>query len=384
MVRTTRDYRFELLRLIAMLLIVATHFFASDNWAVRTNGNLANTWQSAFHDSLTMFGQVGVALFVLISAFFMATSHASPARRLRRLWIQVFIYSAGALAAYTILLRLNLLPESTIVDLSLGEVVISVMPVIFNAYWFISAFFVMSVLGPFINTLFDHLTRKRTYEFTGIMLALTFLWRLANPRVPYFNDALYLCTLYILGCTIRRYAQSMPKIRAFQVVLVVVGGFALCVAGTYVIKNSAMLLALGYPANLITSGPGSTPIPAICAATAVFLHLAQRSTGQSADSSPANTRKQRKQPGGIAARIILALSPATLGIYLIHENFLLKPVLWSMVFTHAEPNGPMAKTLFAVAAIAAIYLMLLVISLVIHHLVVRPITTLTDNILNRQ
>ena len=32
-----RDWRFELLRIFSMLLIVATHYFASDNWAVHTD-----------------------------------------------------------------------------------------------------------------------------------------------------------------------------------------------------------------------------------------------------------------------------------------------------------------------------------------------------------
>lgn len=56
-----RDWRFELLRIIAMFLIVATHFYAADNWSIHTDPNLSRTWASAAHDSLAMFGQIGVS-----------------------------------------------------------------------------------------------------------------------------------------------------------------------------------------------------------------------------------------------------------------------------------------------------------------------------------
>lgn len=39
-----RDWRFELLRIFSMLLIVATHYFASDNWAVHTDPARAGSW----------------------------------------------------------------------------------------------------------------------------------------------------------------------------------------------------------------------------------------------------------------------------------------------------------------------------------------------------
>lgn len=90
-----RDWRFELLRIIAMFLIVATHFYAADNWSIHTDPNLSRTWASAAHDSLAMFGQIGVSFFILISAYFLAFNKKNPVPRLIRLWIQIFIYSAG-------------------------------------------------------------------------------------------------------------------------------------------------------------------------------------------------------------------------------------------------------------------------------------------------
>lgn len=108
-----RDWRFELLRIIAMFLIVATHFYAADNWSIHTDPNLSRTWASAAHDSLAMFGQIGVSFFILISAYFLAFNKKNPVPRLIRLWIQIFIYSAGIFVIYALLRRTHLYPQTS-------------------------------------------------------------------------------------------------------------------------------------------------------------------------------------------------------------------------------------------------------------------------------
>ena len=61
----TRNWHFELLRIISMLLIVATHYFASANFNIKSASDSSGTWKIAIRNSLQMSGQVGVTLFVL-------------------------------------------------------------------------------------------------------------------------------------------------------------------------------------------------------------------------------------------------------------------------------------------------------------------------------
>lgn len=100
--RKPRDWRFELLRLIAMLLIVSNHYFAYDNWDVHTNPDRSASWAASIHDSTMLLGQIGVTIFVLISAYFLANSHSSPTTRLIHLWVEVFIYSSGAYVIFCV------------------------------------------------------------------------------------------------------------------------------------------------------------------------------------------------------------------------------------------------------------------------------------------
>lgn len=67
-----RDWRFECMRLVAMLFIVVTHFLANDDLAIHTDPKLSGTWLCALHDTTNMFGQIGVSWFVLISAYFLS------------------------------------------------------------------------------------------------------------------------------------------------------------------------------------------------------------------------------------------------------------------------------------------------------------------------
>lgn len=357
--KKTRDWRFELLRIVAMLLIVACHFFASDNWTIHTDVSLANSWRSAIHDSSAMLGQVGVVLFVLISAYFLARNTSSPLLRLVKLWIQVFFYSAGFLVLYTLAKHTSLVPEDCRWPLTSRIVVSSLLPITFNAYWFISAFFVMILLAPFINTLFDVLSRRQTAVLIGIMVWITFIWRLFNPQMQYFTDVAYLCTVFMIGSAIQRFQDCLAHVRLCHVITVATLGLGICIAVTHFIKmDGDFVHEYGYPQNLLTAGSGASPIIAVAIATTLFIHIVQG---------------KAPQCSGTVGSFILKLAPATFGVYLIHENFLFKPILWHYVFSSPEPQGA-HKLVFAVGMIALVYAALLTVSFLLHRLIIKPIT----------
>ncbi|WEV52342.1 acyltransferase [Bifidobacterium sp. ESL0704] len=356
----SRDWRFEVLRMVAMLLIVAAHFFSNDNWRVRTDANGVASWGGAFHTSLYLFGQVGVALFVLISAYFLSTSDSNPVARAVRLWAQVFIYSFG-IALISVLCDFTILHKGSMHDIN--RLIGAAFPITTEMYWFMSAFLFMILLGPFMNVLIRSLNRKGL----ALLLALVVLMVFVAPvgqHLHYFTNVAYLCTVYLIGGFIRRYRQSLPRIRWWHAMLVIVACFAVAVAGTHLIINSPILRdKLALPGNLLTAGEGSTPILAVLAAVALFVCVVQS-----------------KKPTRMTAftRTVLVLSPATLGIYLIHENFIVKALLWGFVFSRPEPAGVIGKALFAAGAILLLYLVSMLMSLLVHSVIIRPVTRLVD------
>jgi hypothetical protein len=370
--RKPRDWRFELLRLIAMLLIVSNHYFAYDNWDVHTNPERSASWAASIHDSTMLLGQIGVTIFVLISAYFLANSRSSPTTRLIHLWIEVFIYSSGAYVIFCVVQLLSkrpLTPAGSVITWRNGFA--SFFPVTMGTYWFISAFFAVTVLGPFLNTLADSLSKKNLLIFTGILVWITFLWRIVNPKtVMYYTDVGYFSSLYLIGCIIKRYPEILPAIRVWKAGLIVAGSFLVSVCGTQVIKSSPKLITeFGYPPELLIAGPGASPIFAVIAGTAIFLCVAQYA-------------QNKKPSSGRLCAAINMLAPATLGIYLLHENFIVKLFLWPAIFAGPEPSSALAKLLTSILTISILFLVLLALSLSIRTIVVRPVLKATDRVLS--
>ena len=192
---TKRHWELELLRIFSMFLIVATHYFASDDSPSRIDPALAQSWKSALHAVTIMPGQVGVTIFVLISAYFLSRSTRSPLTRVAKIWIQTFIYSCGLWGAYFVLSHLV---GSSQYFVNPRSILMSVFPVTFGAYWFISAYVVMVIVAPYINILLDATSARQHGALLCLSLWITFIWHILNPANTWaFTDASYLCTLYL-------------------------------------------------------------------------------------------------------------------------------------------------------------------------------------------
>jgi hypothetical protein len=365
-----RNWRIELMRLFSMFLIVATHFFASANWGVRTDTARSATWAAAAHNSFSMFGQVGVTIFVLISAFFLSSSFGSPFNRCLKLWIQTFFYSAGIL----FIVNLSSLAGNTLSDLnqinSWHNIAASLFPILFGTYWFLSAFFVMTLAAPFLNKLLSTLDVRSTGSLIFLLVFITFIWKYINPNIAYFTDVCYFVTLYVIGASIRRYKDLIPKINLIMTIGAVIFCYLICVIGTHTLSQGyAFITSWGYPGNLFTAGPGVSPIFAVVAGTTLFIWVVQKPDPENEESS--------------ISKVINFVSPATLGIYLIHENFIVKQWLWNFVFRNPEPVGMLNKAVFAFVTIIVVYIALLFISLILEKLIITPLSKLIISHSNR-
>lgn len=363
-----RDWKFEFLRIVAMLLIVTTHFFADDNWAVHNDPAQTGTWAGSTHNALSFLGQVGVTLFVLISAYFVATNTNSPIKRLWKLWMQIFLYSAPTFLLFLFLKRTRAIPEHYLAGVNVKSCLVSFLPITEIAYWFMSAYFIMTAFSPFINKLMDHLTAAQSWILTVMVIWVTLIWRMLNAQSQYYTDCGYLIAIYFIGANIRRYPERLPRIHWYSALICTVISFGLCIVGTHVLgrQNSITALLGNPPANLLTAGPGASPILAVISGAVIFIWITQIRT--------------RNRAITVWSRLIIALAPSTLGIYLIHENFLIKPLLWDTVFQSPEPIGLFAKMIFSAIAITAVFLMLMLVSYVYNFLVVDPVTRAVSRI----
>lgn len=343
-----RNSKIEALRLLSMLMIVAGHYFSEDNWACHTDGSLLHSWSACFHNALIMFGQIGVCLFVLISAFFLSKSNYSPKRRLIRLWVQVEFYSVSSLAVFAFLVMFGFIDQSYAEWLSFKNVLTSFFPVVQGAYWFISAFFVLNLVAPYVNKLLDDMDGATVRNFAVSFCMVTFVWKFINPANCYFNDILYLVAVFV--------------IISFSYLAVVVG--TRCVTSETVAN-----LGMSYPSNLFIAGPGASPLFSLLAACPLFIYVVQK--GSSFESDWFN-------------RAINAMASATLGVYLIHENMFLKPLIWATVFQLSEPASILEKMVLSSVSIIILYTLLLLLSFVMQRVIVERIGNLASTFSSRR
>ncbi|MBW3083762.1 acyltransferase [Bifidobacterium phasiani] len=366
--KAKRDWRFEFMRILAMLGIVAAHYFSSDNWDVHINPERMTSWLSCVHQSMDIFGQVGVTWFALISAYFMAYKVGSPVRRAVHVWVEVFLYSV---LIFVFVVALSKIDSSYAGPDPLDRYAMlrSLLPVTFNEYWFIGAYIIMIVLSPFMNMIAEHASYRQFLGLIAVSVWVIFIWRLLNPQIGYFTDYGYLCCVYLIGVLIRRYADRLPKISLLAVTLVTVLSWIVCVVGTHFVRSDNVIATtLGYPPNALGAGGGASPILSVIIGVVSFLWFVQRHS----------TKTPRRS--NVLTRLVVMIAPATLGIYLLHTNGLLVPVLFEPLYAVAEPAGMIGKGFVAIVTILAVFTISLLISLLVHYLVVRPVLGCIDRL----
>lgn len=204
-----RNSSVELLRLAAILLIVAMHGVAR---SVEAPGMASRLGVVAINSVANM----GVTAFILISGFFGLRFRPS---KLVALWAMMVVYALAALACDS-----GLRHE----PLTAATVYAAVTPVTSVRWWFMTCYVVLFCLSPFVNAITATLPRRRLEALLAVLaffliLSPTFLQHtITNDSwgkgLPNFLLA------YLLGQYLRRYgAPSWLRRHALKV-------FAACVA----------------------------------------------------------------------------------------------------------------------------------------------------------
>lgn len=148
-----RQSTYELLRILAILLIVMMHgirsAYSSTNLINEFSFNVVNT-----------IGNMGVTTFMLISGFFGIKFKAS---KLILLWGTVLIYS--------ILIGIATYIMHPITELKplLKFIYETLTPVSSNTWWFMTSYIIIYCLSPFVNKLISVMTQRQLLMLIGTL-----------------------------------------------------------------------------------------------------------------------------------------------------------------------------------------------------------------------
>lgn len=283
-----RDYGIDLLRLFAMGLIILHHLL-SHGGLMFAFSDFAPTGM-AVH-LLNAFARCAVNAYALISGYVMVPSRFRPSR-LIALWLQVVFY--GVLAVVC----LPLMGEAA----RLKGWLDALFPVMRNNYWYFTCYVPVFLLSPFLNTLLKALTKRQTALLSGGLVVLfSLLPTLALGDLFQLNDGYHfgwLMVLYLLGGAIRLHGFGWLKNKAVAAITFVICG----------------LLGWAYRLGMIAIGASKLHelLLAYTSPTMLLCGLSLLSLFQGF-----------KLPQRIC-RMIAVLSPLSFGVYLIHDNPLVR------------------------------------------------------------
>lgn len=150
-----RVSKFELIRIIAMYLIVLHHSMIHGMLSMQSKQILDYPWQSAVGYILGSGGKVGVYLFVLITGYFMINSTISI-KKLFKIWLPIFFWSIVLFVVFGCIVYH---------EFSIKNLIKAMFPIVFNQYWFMTVYVVMYLLIPMINEVVEWIIKNNKIKY---------------------------------------------------------------------------------------------------------------------------------------------------------------------------------------------------------------------------
>lgn len=361
----------DFLRIFSMLTIVVCHATIHLQWMLNNNVNeYSDTVRSLLY-TIVHVGQVGVAIFFMISGYFLCQKRFSSGRIISVV-IQTLSYSFVFLVLFFILDRFALVP-TYICDMFSGDnlfvtIFRGVMPVFSNAYWFITTYVVLLLLSPFVNSLINSISEKRFVALMSI-IALLHVWSICTPFINFFNPIFYALLCYMAGAWVRIYgARHNGLLLKKQCIAIVLLMILAMVTFNFISLSGVPMSELLSWRNKVVADNGLR-IAEIVVAFMLFWFCMIRS--------------DKKVVSGKASVFLGNISAAIFGVYLIHENQFIYKVLWGGISSVTESlaigSNFIIKTLLMLCASVVVYVACLLIAYLYYDVVIRRLIRMMGN-----
>ena len=297
--REKRNSSFELLRIICMLLIVAHHYFVHGNFANPTYTGLSVEY--VFLQIFSMFGRPACTIFAMITGFFMIDSSGkNHYRKLVPIIAQMFFYA---------ILIVAIVCPLGVREFSLESILKGLVPIVWGN-WYVKYYCVFYLFIPFINKWLKQMDKA---QFKSLLIIAIIVWSII-PTVTgnewSFGELIFFFVSYALGAYIKLHVHGKVEYKNSRNLLVALGAVALMA----ILTVACDLLAIAFKENALIDGVGYLReyniIPSLIFSVALFLYFSNKQ---------------------FSSKTINMLASTTMGIYLIHDNDIFRPVLWNVL-----------------------------------------------------
>lgn len=181
----------ELLRIVAMIMIIAYHIPIHLNFVCPSH---TITVSQLWNQFILMGGKTGTNIFVLISGYFLVNSKGIKISKIIKLWLQIFTYSVLIYIIFTV---------SGLEPFSIKAFIKCMLPITYEGWWFAGTYFVLYLISPFINIFLRALDQRNYQRFLVVVLILWCLIPTVTDQKFEGNNLLWFICLYSVAAYIR-------------------------------------------------------------------------------------------------------------------------------------------------------------------------------------
>ena len=300
-----RNSRIELVRIICIVLIIFRHYTTQAYWGLDMYRAASWSWQVLFLQLVRSLGSAANNVFLLISGYYMIGKKMNW-KRIVSLICEMFFYS------WLIMLILGL---TKAVPLSLKDVVKALFPIWFGYNWFVCCYVVFCCFLPFILPLLNNASKKNFLTFLIVALSLSSFaktFRASNFLGDHYSVDHFII-MFSLGAYIRKYGIQTKRISwkaLFFLTLSLVWMFIACmsIAGAR-LESSTLIISANYFDDAYTAA-------SVLLSLFFFLWVV--------GAKP------------MYCKSVNWVARSVIGIYILHDNPLLKQIIWNRFYPNAE------------------------------------------------
>lgn len=310
----------ELLRIISMLLIIACHYvFHGKMIKDLTFENINN--QKIYLQCLMMFGRAACSIFVLITGYFLVFENSIKklVKKIVNLIIEMIFYSALIYLIYIIVFK----GEFSYLDLLKCFV-----PIPFGS-WFGSTYVLLLMFVPFINKTIKALNRNE-YKKLLIIFFVVYILLYTLTKENYFGEIGFFVIMYFFGGYISIYKENFVEHNNRYLIYGVLSAI-LMIMSVVVFDYLGIIFESNFFINHAMHFREYNSILSFTFATSFFIYFSNKQ---------------------LYSSFINKISSCTFGIYLIHDNYYSRIIIWNSIYPNIEyVNNPLIHSIVKIIVV---------------------------------
>lgn len=337
-----RNSSLELLRIICMILIIMHHYAVYGGWGEFNTNNLSGN--VIFVQILQLGGKMACHIFMVITGFFMINSKVNY-KKILLIIFEMLCYSVGIMIAFYCF-------NSETINLKM--IIKSLFPV-FWGNWFLIYYVILLFLIPFINPIIHSLPRKKLLDLIILLILIYSVIPTFTGGSWKFSSLDNFIIMYFIGAYIRLYNLDFQNKKVNIVGMII--SLTLLIVSVPTMNIIAKISGSDIFINKAVYFGNEYSILSVLSAIFIFLVF-----------------KEMK----FESKIINWIASSVLGIYLIHDNSIIRSWLWTEFYPNMDYFTKDSLFFHAFIKITLIFVICLIIDKVRIYLVENPIKKLLD------